>query len=76
MTEVELMELVGNNIKAVLKESWMTQKELSEETGINETLISRYIRGERLPSLKNLINIANVFECPLTDLVDADERIL
>lgn len=76
MTEVELMELVGNNIKAVLKESWMTQKELSEETGINETSISRYIQGERMPSLKNLINIANVLDCPLTDLMDADERIL
>lgn len=75
MTEVEFMTKIGNNIKDVLEDSWMTQKELSEETGLSESTISCYIRGTRMPSIKNIVNISLALDCDLTELIEIKDRI-
>ena len=76
MTELQLMRVIGRNLKDVLDDALMTQRELSDETGINESTISRYIRGESMPSLKNIMNIAYVMECDLNELVPCDEKVI
>lgn len=76
MTELELMREFGENLKAELDDAWMSQKELSEYTGISEATISYYIHGERMPSLKNVINIANALDIEVSDLVTLDEKIV
>lgn len=76
MTETELMKEVGSNIQNMMDEWGMTQKELADATGISKSTISRYISGDLLPSLKNLLNIAYELECDTTDLLPPDERIV
>lgn len=76
MTELQLMRVIGRNLKDVLDDALMTQKELSDETGISEPTISRYIRGESMPSLKNIMNIAYVMECDLNELIPYDEKVI
>lgn len=75
MTEIEFMRNFGNNLKNALEDSWMTQKELSEEIGLSEPTISGYINGTRMPSLKTVINISVVLDYDLTELVDTYETI-
>lgn len=75
MTELELMRDIGGNIESVLDENNMTQQQLANETGINKSTISRYIRGETMPSVKNLVNIAHVLVCDIGELVFSDEFI-
>lgn len=70
MTEIEFIKRFGNNLKNVLDDSWMTQKELSEETGISESMISRYVRGDCIPPFKNVINIMVALDCEFEDLID------
>ena len=48
----------------------MSQKELSEATGINESTISRYIAGNCMPTLKNVVSIMIALECEFYELVD------
>ena len=67
--ESEFAQLIGDAIKDWLEDSWMTQKELAYETGIAESTISRYIHGDIMPSLKNLVNIAVALDCDFNDLI-------
>lgn len=63
-----------NRIKYFLKERNLTQRNLSEELGITEVTISRYITGERVPSVTVAIKIANLLSCTVDELfVDAYE---
>lgn len=76
MTEVALMRRFGSNLKKLLDYCNMSQKELSLDTDITESTISCYIRGERMPSLKNIINIMYAIECEFEDLIDINEPII
>ena len=75
MTELEFMREFGENLKAELKDACMSQKELSEWTGISESTISKYIHGELMPGIKNLVNIAVALDVDITDLATLDEEI-
>ena len=69
MDEKEFAHLIGDAIKEQLEESWMTQKELTFYSGIAESTISRYVHGDIMPSLKNLLNISVTLGCQLNDLI-------
>lgn len=75
MTENQLAKELGANLKSVMDEYGVNQKELSEMTGISRPMINKYVNGETIPTLINLINIANILDCELTDFVDAYEFI-
>lgn len=75
MTELELMQDIGRNIESVLEESNMSQRDLAREIGIDESTVSRYIRGKAMPTLKNLVNIAHVLVCDIGELAFSDEFI-
>lgn len=44
------MNTPENNLAYYLKIRGMTSKQLAEQSGVPESTISRYIRGERAPS--------------------------
>lgn len=75
MTELEWMDVFGDNLKEMIKEANMTQRELADASGIEESSISRFIRKERMPSLKSIINISYALDCDLNDLIDFGDRI-
>lgn len=57
------MRNIGKNIKRELDDALMTQKELSDDTGISESTITRYINGEIMPALVNINNISCALDC-------------
>lgn len=75
MTEHDLAIEFGYDLRDVLKECGISQKKLAEEARIHPSVINRYLHGDQLPSFRNLINIAYVLECELSDLVDISELI-
>lgn len=75
MTEIELMQEIGDNIAYELRECGITQQELADEIGVSKSTISRYIKGEIMPSLKNIINMSFFLDCDIADLVNPDEPI-
>lgn len=44
------MKNTGKRIKALLNEKKMTQRQLAELSGVTESAISHYIKGDGIPS--------------------------
>ena len=75
MTENKFIERYANRLKSALEYCFTSQKELSKMTGIPESTISTYCRGARMPTVKNIINIANALDYEIDYFIDADEPI-
>ena len=76
MSEYQWMETFSNNLRTLMAESGMTQRELAEESGLSEVNISRYLNKKRMPSVAALASIAHVFPCAdIYDLLYFQDRV-
>lgn len=69
MSEVEWMDIFGDNLVDLLKEARMTQHELAEAAGLTDAAISNYINKRRMPNVKALINISEALDVSLDELM-------
>lgn len=51
-------KILGQRITEALRKANCTQKELAERIGVTETVMSRYISGDREPKPETIANIA------------------
>lgn len=75
MTEYEWLNHFGDALAEKLKDARMTQRELADATGLDEGTISRYIRKQRIPTVRAIINICYELACDTDELIDFGERI-
>ena len=75
VTEVEWIDMFGDNLADLLKYAHMTQRELADAAGLSESMISDYVHKRRLPGLKAILNITHTLNCSIDDLVDFEEMI-
>lgn len=75
MTEIEWINSFADNLAMIMYESKLTQKDLSEMTGISEATISKYLRKQQMPGIKAVLNIAYALSYSLDDLLDFGDRI-
>ncbi len=54
--------MIQENIKAARKAAGVTQKELAETIGVYQKDISRWERGERLPSLEMFVKLCRALD--------------
>ncbi len=66
MTNQEL----GKMIKNLRQKNNMTQKELGEKLHITDKAISKWERGISMPDIEMLNSIANLFNIPVSNLID------
>lgn len=76
MTELEWMDIFGDNLRDILKEYGMTQRQLAEEAGLTEATISSYINKRKIPSMRAIVNIANALDISTDELINLDDRIV
>lgn len=76
MTEREWLEIFANNLKEIIKESNLTQKEFSKKTGLSESAISSYINKQKLPSIRAILAINYTLGIDLYELIDFGDRIV
>lgn len=62
--------MVGINIKKIRVQKKITQKDLSNKTNINQSIISRYENGTIIPPIPRLEVIANALGVAIADLLD------
>lgn len=62
---------VGINIKNIRLSKKITQKNLSDKTKINQSIISRYENGTIVPPIPKLEIIAQALEVDIKDLLDS-----
>lgn len=75
MSEIEWMDVFGDNLAQMMNESKMSQRELADEIGVHESTISHYINKQRIPSIKHVLNISYVLDCGVDELIYVDEKI-
>ena len=75
MSEFEWLDIFGDNLRDMLIDANMTQRELADETGLTEATISRYIKKQRIPALRAIVNIAYALGCDTDELIDFGDTI-
>jgi len=60
-------------LKEVRKKRQLQQKDLAKKLNSSQQLISQYERGERVPSLERLIELAKILDVSLDDLIEFRE---
>ena len=75
MSEVEFMDIFGDNLRDLMEEVGVGQNELAREIGVDNSTISYYINKKRMPTLRTFVNICIALECNMDDLVPMYEYI-
>ena len=64
------MEATGSNIKALIKEKGLTVKEIQNMLGFNNPQsIFKWLRGETMPTLDNLIILAYILGVSMDNII-------
>lgn len=62
MTNEELKDIIGKNIVRLRKAKGMTQADLAEKLNYSDKAISKWERGESMPDVLTLMNMAEIFD--------------
>lgn len=76
MSELEFIDIFGDNLRDVMDEYGFNQRELAKESKLSEASITRYLRKERMPSLKAILNLSMALSCGIDDLIPTYDYIL
>lgn len=69
ISEIEFIDIFADNLRSLMEEVGITQAELADESGLTRATINRYLKKQRMPDLRALINICYILECEVTDLI-------
>ena len=75
MSEIEWMDIFGDNLRDILKDYNMSQLELADAAGIAEGSISNYINKRSIPSLRNAINISYALGLSMDELFYFEDKV-
>ena len=68
-----MIKTVTKNIFQLMDNKGVTAYKLSKETGISESVISRWKSGKQSPSISNLVKVAHYFQCGLSELMKGEK---
>lgn len=63
---------VARGFRRKREENGMEQQELAKRAEVSKALICSIEKGQRMPSLETVIAVAEVFRCPIDELLDRD----
>ena len=69
-----MIKTVTKNIFKMMDIQGVSAYKLSKETGISESVISRWRSGEQSPSVSSLVKVAHYFQCGLSELMKGDTK--
>ena len=64
-----IREIISTNLIALRKQSGLTQVDLAKKLKYSDKAVSRWEKGEVVPDVETLENIAKVYNVPLTYLL-------
>lgn len=67
-----MIKTVTKNIFQLMDTKGVSAYKLSKETGISESVISRWRSGEQSPSVSSLVKVAHYFQCGLSELMKGE----
>lgn len=60
MTEQELIESFAGNLDYIMRSEHMNQSELARRSHLSRESICKYLKGQRMPTLKALMNLSYI----------------
>lgn len=60
---MNILEQLSERLKDLMTEADVKTPALAERTKIDQSVISKFLRAERLPSAKTLVSLADFFHC-------------
>lgn len=67
---------VGNQIALLRKSKGLTQNELGERLNISFQAVSKWERGESLPDVSILLDLANILQTTVDNILTGGEKIM
>lgn len=68
----DLTRIVSNNLKKLMNEQGLTQKELAEKLGIAPASMTDYCKGRRLPNIEHLVSLKMLYGISIDDFLTKD----
>ena len=75
MNDEKLKSQLGANIVAYRKRSGLTQAKLAEQLNYSDKAVSKWERGESMPDVLTLVQLAELFEISTDELLADPEAI-
>ncbi len=75
MNDEKLKRQLGANIVAYRKRSGLTQAKLAEQLNYSDKAVSKWERGESMPDVLTLVQLAELFEVQVDDLLRDPEEL-
>lgn len=69
------LKVLAERINALVEMSPYTKAEIARLVGLDRSAISKWVTGERTPTLKNLMDLAAVLQVEMTDLWEGPEAV-
>lgn len=60
---------IGRNLTLIMYDKKIKQKDIADHLGVTQQTISKFINGEKIPSVVRLMQIAECLNVTLDDLV-------
>lgn len=67
---------LADNIKTTRNIRNITQNEMADALGVNQTFISQLENGRRVPTLEMTERIADVLDCSIDGLLERDTKYI
>jgi transcriptional regulator with XRE-family HTH domain len=75
MSEVEWMDIFGDNLRDILKEQNMSRRELAQVLDLSEATISNYINKKQIPTMEVIVNMAYELSMSIDELIDFGDTV-
>ncbi|MBQ9790262.1 MAG: helix-turn-helix transcriptional regulator, partial [Clostridia bacterium] len=69
-----IREIVSNNITSLRKQMGLTQVGLAKKLNFSDKAVSRWEKGEVIPDVETIENLAKVFEVPITYMFEEHDE--
>lgn len=70
LTEEQERKEFAYRLRSLMGRKWITQEQLAETVGLTQVMISKYVRGEAIPSAIVLRKISKALDCSMDDFFD------
>ena len=67
---------IRNKLKDAISNSGLSQTELANALNINQSMISDYLRGKKMPSLETFANLCKILDVDTNDILCINDDVV
>ena len=67
LTDEKYAEMFSNRLRKIMEVRCISQKEISDKTGITQSSLSLYMNGKRIPNLYTVYKLSVALNCSMND---------